>query len=214
MWSHFHRHARFYLALIAAAVVAAAAAPLGPTLRVLLAGDTLFLVYLGLTLRYGLGVRPERLRAHAAGEDEGLPLILALTVVACGLNVASIFLLVNRPEGEAAMLGLLAIVSVPLGWLMLHTLAAFHYATLYYAPAPGGGDAGGLAFPGAREPGPWDFVYFAYVIGMTAQVSDVVVETTRMRQATLLHSVISFFYNAVILALAVNASLSFAARPG
>ena len=43
---------------------------------------------------------------------------------------------------------------------------------------------------------------------MTAQVSDVVVTTAAMRRAVLLHSLGSFFYNTVILALAVNAGLA------
>ena len=38
---------------------------------------------------------------------------------------------------------------------------------------------------------------------MTAQISDTAVTTTDMRRVTLAHSVLSFFYNAVILALAV-----------
>ena len=93
---------------------------------------------------------------------------------------------------------------------MLHTLAAFHYANLFYAPAPAAARRGGLDFPGTPEPGPWDFLYFAFVIGMTAQVSDVAVRTTPLRRTALAHGVASFFYNAVILALAVNAALAYA----
>ena len=104
----------------------------------------------------------------------------------------------------------MAVAGVPLGWLTLHTLAAFHYANLYYAPRPGGREAGGLDFPGTKEPGPWDFLYFAFVIGMTAQVSDVAVRTAQMRRAALAHGVASFFYNTVILALAVNAAVNYA----
>ena len=40
---------------------------------------------------------------------------------------------------------------------------------------------------------------------MTAQTSDVQIASVRMRKAVLAHSVASFFYNTVILALAVNA---------
>ena len=39
---------------------------------------------------------------------------------------------------------------------------------------------------------------------MTAQVSDVQVLTIAMRRLTLAHGVASFYYNTVILALAVN----------
>jgi uncharacterized membrane protein len=100
----------------------------------------------------------------------------------------------------------LAIASVLLGWLTLHTIAAFHYAHLYYAKAVSsrGQDAGGLEFPDTNEPTGWDFLYYSFVVGMTAQVSDVQVLATPMRRLTLAHSVVSFFYNTVILALAVN----------
>ena len=126
-----------------------------------------------------------------------------------GSRAAAIFLLLRRVEEVGSGL-LLAVASIPLGWLMLHTLAAFHYANLFYAPAPGGGEAGGLDFPGTPEPELWDFLYFAFVIGMTAQVSDVAVRTTALRRTALAHGVASFLYNTVILALAVNAAITWA----
>jgi len=49
-----------------------------------------------------------------------------------------------------------------------------------------------------------DFVYFSFVIGTTAQVSDVQVLTSRLRRLILVHSVVSFFFNTVLLALAIN----------
>ena len=70
--------------------------------------------------------------------------------------------------------------------------------------------AGGLLFPATQSPEPWDFLYFSFGIGMTAQVSDVQVTTMALRRLVTLHAVGSYFYNAVILALAVNAALSLA----
>ena len=105
----------------------------------------------------------------------------------------------------------LAIASVPLGWLTLHTIAAFHYAHLYYATeGEDVRDAGGLDFPGTREPGAWHFLYFSFVIGMTAQVSDVTVHAAGMRRLVLGHSIVAFFYNTVLLALAVNVAVTLA----
>jgi uncharacterized membrane protein len=43
---------------------------------------------------------------------------------------------------------------------------------------------------------------------MTAQVSDVLVQTTRMRRSVLFHSVAAFFFNTVLIAMAVNAAVS------
>jgi uncharacterized membrane protein len=65
-----------------------------------------------------------------------------------------------------------------------------------------------MVFPGKGAPDTWDFLYASFTIGMTAQVSDVVIETRPMRQAVLVHGVASFFYNTCILALAVNAAVT------
>ena len=48
----------------------------------------------------------------------------------------------------------------------------FYYARLVSEPGANG-DSSGLLFPGTQQPGPWDFLYFSFVVGMTAQVSDV-----------------------------------------
>ncbi|HEY3147090.1 MAG TPA: DUF1345 domain-containing protein, partial [Dongiaceae bacterium] len=71
-------------------------------------------------------------------------------------------------------------------------------------------DAGGLNFPGKGDPDAWDFLYFSFVIGMTAQVSDVAVERADLRRLVLFHGVASFFYNTVLLALAVNVAVTLA----
>jgi uncharacterized membrane protein len=64
--------------------------------------------------------------------------------------------------------------------------------------------AGGLIFPGDRPPDYFDFAYFSFVIGMTCQVSDVQITSRRMRRLTLVHSVLSFGFNTIILALLIN----------
>ena len=45
---------------------------------------------------------------------------------------------------------------------------------------------------------------------MTAQVSDVQVKTSVMRKAVLGHGVVSFFFNTVFIAMAVNAGVAMA----
>ena len=67
------------------------------------------------------------------------------------------------------------------------------------------GDSRGLDFPGTAEPGGYDFLYFAFVIGMTAQTSDIAITSTAMRKINLVHAVVSFFFNTVLVAAAVNA---------
>jgi uncharacterized membrane protein len=92
-------------------------------------------------------------------------------------------------------------------WTLTHTMFALHYAHLYYGDDPlrkGRQDRRGLRFPDERTPDFWDFLYYAFVVGMTCQVSDVQVDSRHMRRLTLGHGVLAFFFNAVILALAVN----------
>ena len=71
-------------------------------------------------------------------------------------------------------------------------------------PAGPESHAGGLDFPGKREPDYMDFAYFAFTIGMTFQVSDVVITSRQLRQLVLVHGMLSFGFNTVILALTIN----------
>ena len=207
----FSHHRRFFIALAlglaALAALSLAGTPGSAALRMIVAGDVFFLAYLKLTLAFIRRTTAPDLRARAANPDEGLPLILLVTGATVVISLASVFVLVEH-GGSAGLLALpLVAAAVPLGWLTMHTMIAFHYANLYYAPdGDGDGDAGGLDFPKSPEPGLWDFLYYAYVVGMTAQVSDVVVTREGLRRVTLAHGVFSFFYNTVILALAVNAA--------
>jgi len=66
----------------------------------------------------------------------------------------------------------------------------------------------GLDFPGNEKPGYWDFAYFSFVIGMTSQVSDVAVTSKPIRQTVTAHGIVSFFFNATLLALMVNIAAS------
>ena len=83
-------------------------------------------------------------------------------------------------------------------WAFTHTIFALHYAHDFYHES--GGKGGGLAFPGGEEPDYWDFVYFSFVIGMTSQVSDVAIVSKPMRRTAAAHGIVSFVFNAALLA--------------
>ncbi len=213
---HFHRHVRFYAAALIGVATFFASGGHSPAVRLVLAGDVFFVAYLALMSAYAAGLTPERLRKRGEDGDEGLAAIFVLALLILALSLGAIFVVLNHPDTNDTLPALLAVASVPLGWAMLHTLAAFHYATMFYArAAPGadGPDRSGLEFPRTATPGVVEFLYFSFVLGMAAQVSDVVVCSTRMRRAVLVHSAASFFYNTVLLALAVNAALAFAGGP-
>lgn len=203
--SALHRHSRFLLsfALGLALWGVSHLTQLDGVMRAVIGVNGFFVCYLALMLSMILTTSHENLRRHCEADDEGAFLILLLAVVAVGISLASIFLVLNRANDSLAE-ALFALAAAPMGWATLHVLAAFRYAHLFYAPDP---DAG-LEFPSTTEPGIWDFLYFSFTIGMTAQVSDVVVTAGGLRKVVLLHSVGAFFYNTVILALAVNAGLA------
>ena len=82
-----------------------------------------------------------------------------------------------------------------------------HYAHAYYSDEdedPNTSGVGGLEFPNEKEPDFLDFAYFSFVIGMTCQVSDVQISSPGIRRLALVHGLLSFLFNTVILALTVN----------
>ena len=207
--NHLRHHTRFYAgALLGVALWFALGGSASGPIAVVIAGDAFFGLYLVWTAILARHVTADSFRHRADIDDEGLPLIVLITMIAAGLGVASIFSLLNQAQGPAPLHLVLAVAGVALGWATLHTVFAFRYAHLYYGKAGGERgkrrDARGLEFPGDEEPGVWDFLYYSFVVGMTAQVSDVQVTDSTMRRLTLGHGILSFFFNAVILALAVN----------
>ncbi len=202
------RHKRFLWAFGFGALVASLSLmlPLTNPLRALLGANAFFVVYLALMLQLAQSATPQALRSHAEVDDIGIPFILLLAAAAVGISLTSIILVLNGPGGGGLLPRLMALAAVPLGWSTVQVLIGFHYAHLFYRPD--GDGIGGLVFPGQDAPGPWDFLYFSFGIGMAAQVSDVTTNTSGMRRAVLAHSVSAFFYNTIIVALAVNAAVT------
>jgi uncharacterized membrane protein len=90
---------------------------------------------------------------------------------------------------------------------MVHTVFTVHYAHAYHRQMDddqASSQAGGVEFPGEKQPDFLDFAYFSFVIGMTCQVSDVQISARRIRRLALVHGLLSFLFNTVILALTNN----------
>ena len=98
-----------------------------------------------------------------------------------------------------AVLGLLGIL---LTWAMLHLMYGARYAHEYYRHPQGGID-----FNDREPPRYVDFLYFSFNLGMTFQVSDTNVSTTRLRAVILRHCLLSYIFSTVILAATVNVVL-------
>jgi uncharacterized membrane protein len=167
-------------------------------------------IFLALTAAVMVGASPERVRARVRQLDPRRWVVLAIIVAAASISLLALGLTLQKEAGETA--GALALrlvvtgLTVVASWTLTHTVFALHYAHHYYGDVdgPAAADRGGLAFPGTELPDYWDFLYFALVIGMTCQVSDVQVTSRAMRRLTLMHGVLSFFFNTIVFALAVN----------
>ena len=200
---------------IAAGLILLAALPAHHRLlaRALLAWDGGALVFLLLTAAM-FARRDHRHVPHdAAAQEEGEWTIFAVTLAGVIASFAAIigeFAATHTMPRVARMehIGLVA-ATLLLSWLVTQTLFALRYAHEYYQSRRRDAKPdGGLIFPGKEPPDYWDFAYFALVLGMTFQVSDVQIATRKFRRMALLHGFLGFVFNTVIIALSVNVGAS------
>ena len=155
--------------------------------------------YAALVL-HRLGDAPaETMRYRARAMTEGRAVITALSVLAAAASLLIVVqqLVLRQDQGLTGLL--IALIAITLSWCYVHLLFAQDYAHEYWM------QEAGLVFPGGDgTPEFSEFLYFAFSIGMTFQVSDVTTNAPRMRRLVLLHGLVSFAFNAVILAAAVN----------
>jgi uncharacterized membrane protein len=190
-------------------LVAALPLPLPASTRGLLAWTAGAAGYLLLSWWLALEFDAQRTRARAQAQDQtGLALfaLLLLSIFASFGAIALMLQHVKDFQGASRMAHLgLSMLALAASWLLMQTIFAFRYAHLYYqAELRGHVHGAGLDFPGHLSPDYFDFLYYAHVVGMTSQVSDVVVTSREMRRLTLMHSVTAFAFNMLILALSIN----------
>jgi len=174
--------------------------------RLLISWDIFVTCYLVLAYIMMFRCGLVHIRRNAALQDDGRFLILLVTALGAFASIAAIVLELGAMKGSGPQLAL-ATVTIALSWAMVHTTFALHYAHDYYR----GAKPGGLQFPSGDERDHadyWDFVYFSFVIGMTAQVSDVGITDKTIRRTATAHGIISFVFNTALLALMVNIAAS------
>lgn len=197
-------------ALLLGAVFAAfIAAGLGPARAIVYAFPIAATAYLGaLCLMFVRSGSTEAIRRRAREEDQGR---LGHLWTAIGVSIIAIVALGLELRAGKTGQGVelyACIATLVLAWLFLNAAFALHYAHLYYGDDATRQPRGGLDFPrdgeGNVEPDYWDFAYFAFVLGMTFQVSDVQITARGMRRIALIHGLLAFAFNVVIVALSVN----------
>lgn len=159
-----------------------------------------------------LSCDPIEVQKMARIQDSSRTVIFVFVV---GSAVVSLFIVILQMQFIRELAGsdlkyhiLLLITSVTCAWWSVHTIFVFRYAHLFYSASDEGKTAqeyaGGLVFPKEKKPDYLDFAYFSFVIGMTFQVSDIAIDSRRIRRLAWMHGVLSFAFNTIIVAFTIN----------
>ncbi len=146
---------------------------------------------------------PAETRTHASREEPArgiADLLVLLLSIASLFSVAFVLVHAANAHGTAkGVLATLALVSVALSWILLHTLYTLRYAREYYT-----GTEGGIDFNQETQPQYTDFAYLSFTLGMTYQVSDTDITNHAIRVTALRHTLLSFVFGSIILASTIN----------
>lgn len=154
-------------------------------------------------------MRPRQIRVLAKQEDAGRIVVFFIVLGATVGSLMGILLLLQNKDAWQLSKGIetfIYLTGVVCSWVLLHTMFAYRYALLYYGDHPLDPDSHtvGLQIPNELWPDYLDFAYFSFVIGMTFQVSDIEISSRTIRRVALLHGMLSFLFNTVIVALTIN----------
>ena len=151
----------------------------------------------------------QTIRRRAVMTDEGRFVVLVLACIAATASFAAIFMqlaTVKDAHGllRAGHLGL-AGATIISAWTFTHVMFAQHYAHEYFIERASERELapeyrGGLHFPGEQSP---DF-FDAFIIGVASQTADIEICSRPMRRVSLVHSLLSFVFNTIVVALTIN----------
>jgi uncharacterized membrane protein len=201
-------HTRLVFALVAG-LLASVVVPhvAGPITRALLGWNVGVWVYLvAVSIAMWKADQGDVQRIAVRQAESALAVLLVVTLGAIASLAAIVYELAAAKgpgAGHAWPQLAFVVVTVAGSWLLVPTLFALSYASLYYGRKPGKG----LVFPTTEprfEPDYADFLYYAFNIAVAAQTSDVNVTTREMRRLTLVQSILAFAFNATVLAFSIN----------
>jgi uncharacterized membrane protein len=202
-------HLRVFLALgVVALVYLLFPAGADGQRRAILSWDVGVLSFLFMTLHLFLTRDSTQMPALAEAQEDGQWTIFWVALLASGVSFVAMVTefagLKELPDQERAFRVALVAATLIMSWLLAHVVFAVRYAHEWYDSDDKGNLRRGLDFPGDTQPDYMDFLYFSIVLGMTFQVSDVQITARRLRRLALLHGLVSFLYNTIIVALTVN----------
>ena len=213
-WESLARHARAQIRFLIALFVGVAVFLFVPienlVPRILAgwnAGGWLYLLLVAIKMARA---EIEGIKRQSTLERESRIVVLVVVIFGSIFTMLALFaqlMAIKSEHGIDRTLSIsLSVLTIVLSWLLIHTVFALFYAHEFHTEGPGGaqGHGGGLEFPDDSTPDYLDFLYFSFVVGTTAQTSDVAVTSRAMRRVVMLHGILSFFFNTAVIALAVN----------
>jgi uncharacterized membrane protein len=202
VWPLFGRRPLLLGALAAGLISGIASSLIGvrPTTAVLIGWDVSAAVYVITIIGALWSDTPEELAQRAAKLDEGKWTILLFCATAAVASLVAVVVDLTAAKGtpQAPGAAMLAGGTVVISWIFVQVLFAHHYAFEHWLHGKG------LDFPGNDKPDFPEFLYFSMTVGMAAEVADATTRSAAMRRLVLGHAVLSFLFNAVVLATAVN----------
>lgn len=180
---------------------------INPITRIMIGWDAFSLCMIVMSWITFKITTPTEIRKQAGIQDSSRLAIFIITLIATFAGFSAVLLLLITKSRVTESVDVpVAILGMLFSWFLVHTIFAMRYAHIYYGDHETKPDipAGGLDFPADHKPDYHDFAYFSFVLGMTFQVSDVSITSKRLRKLALLHGIISFGFNTIIVALTIN----------
>ena len=204
-WSASSERRRVAVCAVAGLAVALATAPVRVWELSVLTGWIVMAVSLLVWVWSEIGRLDAATTARVATrEDDSRAAMRIVLLVSSVVSLAAIVSALHRASTSSTAMEValtaLALASVVASWLMVNTVFVLRYAHLYY----GGEAVGGMNLPGGAAPDYRDFMYLAFTVGMTFQVSDTTVDDPVFRQTVLRHALLAYVFSIATIAFTIN----------
>jgi len=177
--------------------------------RLMISWNSFSLLWIAFSIFTFFTMKPRQIRLLVQNQDSSRRIVFFIVVIStvCSL-LGVLFLLIGKGHWvlNKYIVSFIYINGVIFSWLLLHIMFTFRYAHLYYHDEQFMPEKSVPALNIPNEPNPdyLDFAYFSFIIGMTFQVSDININSRHIRRLALLHGLLSFLFNTVIVALSIN----------
>jgi uncharacterized membrane protein len=196
---------------VAALALALIPSALQPSSRAILSWDIACAWFMVASLIGMADRNAHDIQLRAAEQDDGRGMILGLVLVAAAASLAATGIELSMAKSDhglsKSLRVVLAFLTVTLSWFVVQLVFALHYAHEYYTAEPSRPPdqiRGGLKFPEGGKPDYWDFLHFSVIIGVAAQTADVSFDSRTLRRIGTVHSLVSYAFNTVVVALTIN----------